>query len=118
MAVCKCKRMAKLMSALGAKQAAAMHGKIGAQWTARQWLIHFREEEDYIFPAMLRLGMVSQVQRLGEEHNRFRDQIRRTGKVNETQINAHAKLEDEYVLALEPYLPRLQQERSIAIARR
>ena len=117
MAGCACKRMSALLRRLGARHAAAMHAKLGAQWSMQDWLVHFREEEDLIFPEMYRLcrteprhrHLCGVVDRLLAEHQMFRQQIAE-GRLDKAALERHAQLEDKYVLELEPYFQPIKQE--------
>lgn len=105
MAECKCKRMARVMRALGATHAASMHDNLGKKWSNQDWLTHFREEETYIFPIMWKLGMKKEVNRLLREHDKYRDQIARYGHITDKEgLVQHALLEDQAAVPLEKAL--------------
>jgi DUF438 domain-containing protein len=102
MAECKCKKMARLLRKLGATHAAAMHAKIGAQWSNEDWETHFREEETLILPLMRKAGMTAAVDRILREHRIMREAMRRSGSMPETMAEPHAAYEDDVVLLLAP----------------
>jgi iron-sulfur cluster repair protein YtfE (RIC family) len=101
---CKCERMMRTLQKLGATHAARMHYIMEKdpdyQWTPEDWELHFRDEEKYVFPVLLRLGLRSQVQRLAQEHGTMRQQLRRYGNIDRRLLQSHSDREDDIILQL------------------
>jgi DUF438 domain-containing protein len=98
--------MTAILRRLGAAHAARMHEVMvqdpNHPWSVQDWLLHFSEEERFIFPMMVRVGMRAAVERLARDHGIFREQFRRFGNVDRRLLDEHAKFEDQLVLQLEP----------------
>lgn len=99
---CNCQKTLHFLAKIGAHHAARMH-KVGfaEQWKARDWLIHFDEEERLLFPIMRKKGLALLVDRLLEQHEMFRAEIRKRGEiVSLDALKQHARIEDEAIDAI------------------
>lgn len=101
---CKCERMMRVLTKLGATHAARMHYVMikdpNYRWSPEDWELHFRDEERFVFPVLLRLGMRQKVMELAREHSILRDQLRRTGDVDRALLDRHSAKEDDIILRL------------------
>ena len=101
---CKCKRMTAILKRLGAVHAAKMHDLIAqgvkVKWTPDDWELHFREEERFVFPILLRMGLHREVQALADDHRVLRRQFRDLGQADPRMLKRHAEFEDELVLSI------------------
>lgn len=93
---CPCKVTSAFLAYIGAPMSAAMHREPYTIFTRDQWLEHFREEEEMLFPLFLKHGMSAAVTRIRSEHDRFRSLPAFPTK----ELKAHARFEDEAVLSL------------------
>lgn len=101
---CKCERMMRTLQKLGATHAARMHYIMTKdpdyKWTPEDWELHFRDEEKYVFPVLIRLGLRKQVMQLAREHAILRQQLRRYGNVDRRLLTSHSDKEDDIILRL------------------
>lgn len=102
MTICKCIAMNEVLTILDAPFAAAMHLKMGADWTTPEVLIHFREEDTRVDPALRATRnprAIEAADRIQLEHEMFRAQISIYKRiVNIPMFDEHAAFEDEVVL--------------------
>lgn len=101
---CQCSKMITKLTQLGATHAATMH-KAHAQdtpyeWSPQDWEMHFREEEQFIFPKLIMLGQRAYVEQLRREHAVFRRSLQNNGSIDTNLMKNHADLEDRLVLMI------------------
>lgn len=92
---CGCALTVAWLRKIGAKHAAKMHAKgaFGAEWTADDWRKHMEEEERLMWPH-IPSGMAAV---LTADHNVFRKELDRTGKIPKDLMEAHSSLEDDLI---------------------
>lgn len=94
---CPCHRMMRVLTKLGAHQAAVMEAAGMAEnveeWTNHDVLVHFDEEERFLGPFL----PPAVTRQLIAQHDYFRDQIRNVGAVNSEEFKKHARWEDGMV---------------------
>lgn len=89
---CRCPKTIAFLRFIGAQHAAMMHEHPDHAWTANDWLLHMAEEEDLLFPRFPS-DVASQ---LGDDHTRYRDQIRKVGRILES-TEQHSDVEDAWI---------------------
>lgn len=95
---CNCKKVMVFLRQIGATHAAEMHLNPNKEWTSRDWLLHFTEEENLLWPIFINTGHSFVVEELDRDHAIFRGEIRRYGKIVSTDLLArHAQVEDDTI---------------------
>jgi len=95
---CNCQKVMVFLRQIGATHAAEMHKDPKKAWSARDWLLHFMEEEELLWPIFYQTGHGFVVAELNQEHAIFRSEIARYGRIISTGLlDQHARTEDETV---------------------
>ncbi len=87
---CDCPLVLGFLNEIGAKHSAKMHANPDHPWTDIDWLMHFAEEERYLFP----LFPPAVVRTLLSQHQEFRRQISLGRPVSKRLLDKHGALED------------------------
>lgn len=107
---CSCAETAKFLASLGCPHAAKMHAVgVGLSWTVDDLLVHFAEEERYLFPILrvaefMKMIPAGTVDRLFGVHSAIREHLSRGGKTTDAWVIAvlaeHAAEEDRVISML------------------
>lgn len=106
---CKCKITMQFLRDIGASHAATMHLAPGAIWTSKDWLLHFQEEKELLYPIILKYFSRGQiiVDQIEAEHQIFKGEISMFGSIRNTRLlEAHAAYEDDIVIQLAKLLKK------------
>lgn len=93
---CPCKVTSAFLAMQGATLSARMHREPYTVFSRDEWLRHFEEEEQILLPLLREHGFAAEASRILREHHEYRSQPVWTSK----SLKAHARFEDEAVLAL------------------
>lgn len=99
----------QFMRDIGATHAADMHKNPSLEWTSDDWIIHFNEEREYLYPFIVKFFIEAStiIKRLEREHFIFLNEIAIWGEIKSKDLLIkHSLYEDDIVLMIAKFLKK------------